>query len=190
MNLMESTHLRAALNEIRSERAKIGAEMAALREKDEALEQAESVLDGLVRDAGVQRRETPHPGFKSQVPSGIGSSVLTALVDVGPVGHDPDAPKDTAVPKKYPRTVDAVLTVLKGQPGGSFTVERLTKRLRAADLIDPRLKRPQGTVNEAAKRLSARDPHVHLRKHHGKSYFTYVPVESEGAPDDQEVSTG
>lgn len=153
LTMETKTHLPAALKEVAAERARIRKEIADLTAREAALARAEAGLRLLVPDE--------EPKLDLPEPPGVGKLRTNG--------------------NGYPRTTEAVRTVLKAREGKRYSVRAITRLVQQEGLLDPSLKRPYGTVLEASKRLANKDPRVIKLDRDGQLWFAYRSPSQAGA---------
>lgn len=148
---MHLTHLNQALAEIADERARIQDEKTVLADKlaelDRSLHSLTKAEAGLREVLGTPKLNLPEPDENEELVF----------------------PPESA----SPRTSEAAYDLLRENEGKRLTVRTIEKRLREAGMLNPDLKQPYGTIQEACRRLARNKPEIVRTKRNGNVYYSY-----------------
>lgn len=136
--------------------------------------------------------------YLEQVVSGLEGLLKTAPEIARPAFAEPEAPETAPVEsagenawatpqmerRQYPRTPDAVLTVLKSRPNLPMTFKTIWAEMTSLDLIDPAIKSGRNAYTNSARRL-ADDPSSSVFRDEMNRYVyrTDPPAVTVPAPD-------
>jgi chromosome segregation ATPase len=152
---MHLTHLNQALAEISEERARIQDEKAVLADKLADLDRSLHSL--------------------SKAEAGLREVLGTPKLNLPAEPAEPGEGEELVFPPEpaSPRTREAAYDVLREHEGHRLTVRNIERKLREAGMLNPELKQPYGTIQEACRRLAKSKPEIVRIKRNGNVYYAY-----------------